>query len=200
MAEGFFKGKGVRTSKSQGAIDALSKVKEKTWKEMKGAFNSINEVVKSGGFKELMGGTTASIKENLKTQVTGIFSPITNEINTFVANLTKETGLGDAFNKIGNSLGNLLNTVLAPDTGIGQAVNFIGDAVANTLDFAAKGWESLLTGRNAFQAEYQETILPTTGGGTMAGSAQGYFDGTPLDMDILLGMLEDSLEDLDLGF
>lgn len=179
MGEDFFKGKGVRTSRKQGAIDALGKIKDKTWKSMEKAFNSVNEVVKSGGFSGLMGGTTESIKQQVKTSVTGLFSPITNEINSFVANLTSETGLGEAFNKVGNSLGNLLNTVLAPDTGIGKAVNFIGDAVSNTLDFAAKGWESLLTGRNAFAAEleyFTEEQLAhiEAGRGTSVGIGAGF--------------------------
>lgn len=201
MGEDFFKGKGVRTSRRQGAIDALGNIKTQTWKEMTKAFNSINEVVKSGGFKELVGGTTESLKEQMKTSVTGLFSPIENEINQFTANLLSESGLQGAFNKIGNSLGNLITTVAGPETGLGKAVNFIGSAVANTLDFAAKGWESLISGRNAFQLEFQEVIHATTGGGLMAeGGAGAAILGGPFDDEVLRGLLDDFINNLEEGF
>ncbi len=187
----FFKGKGVRSTRSEKAIVALGKIKDKTWVAMERSFKSINEVVKSGGFSELMGGTTEAIKQQVKTSVTGLFSPITNEINQFTATLLSEGGLTDAFSKISNSLGNLLGTVLAPDTGIGKAVNFIGSAVANTLDFAAKGWESLLTGRNAFQKEFQEIVYATTGGGFLEGGAS--ILGGDLDLDRMQQQIEENL-------
>ena len=195
----FFKGKGVRSSSRDKALNAFLKVKDKTWNSMEKAFKSVNEVVKSGGFQALMGGTIDSIKQQTKLSVEGMFSPITNEINQFTADLLSESGLQGAFNKIGNSLGNLLGTVLAPDTGLGKAVNFIGNAVANTLDFAAKGWESLLSGRNAFQREWEETILASTGGGLLMGGES--ILGGDLDLDrmqqqirqelIRQGLLED---------
>jgi hypothetical protein len=201
--EGFFEGKGVVSARRKGledALKALAKVPAKAWKDFATGMTVIKEFGEQGGFTSLLGGSVESVKEQVKTSVTGLFSPITNEINQFTADLLSESGLQGAFSKIGNSLGNLITTVAGPETGLGKAVNFIGNAVANTLDFAAKGWESLISGRNAFIAEFQETVLPTTGGGLLGGTGQGYFDGTPLDMDVLMGIIEDALKDQDLGF
>ena len=70
-------------------------------------------------------------------------------------------------------------------------MNFIGSAVANTLDFAAKGWESLISGRNAFQKEFQETILASTGGGLLMGGES--ILGGDLDLDRMQQQIEESL-------
>lgn len=191
----FFKGPAVRSARAEKAIVALGKIKDKSWKSMEKAFISINEVVKSGGFSGLMGGTAEGVKEQLKTSVRGLFSPIENEINQFIANLLSDTGLGGAINKIANSFGNLVNTLADPGTGLGKAINFVGDAVANTLDFAAKGWESLLTGKNAFAREWEATILPSTGGGLLMGGES--ILGGGFDEDVLNRQLQSFFKDFD---
>lgn len=88
--EGFFKGKGVRTSRAQGAIDALSKIKDKTWKEMANTFNAMADFAKAGGMTQFLGGTVDQIKNNIQTSVTGMFAPVINEISQLASDVLKE--------------------------------------------------------------------------------------------------------------
>ena len=186
----FFKGKSVVSSRRAGAEDflkAFAKITKEQWKQATEQIKEYRGFLKEGGFGALMGGTIESVKQNTKTSVQGLFSPIENEINNFVANLVSETGLGNTINKIANSFGNLVNTLAAPDTGLGKAINFVGNAVANTLDFAAKGWQSLLSGRNAFAKEWEATILADTGGGRVMGGES--ILGGGFDIDLLEAQL-----------
>jgi archaellum component FlaC len=141
--KGFIDTKSVKVDKE--FLRELAKIPDKQWKSMGDFFDQASEFSKSGGMQSFLGGPADLIKDTLLLQAQALFSPITNELNQFVAEVLKDEGLKDAIKDIAEKLGELLDEL--EEMGVvdtaATAITTLADDIATLIDLQTQVMELL---------------------------------------------------------
>jgi hypothetical protein len=99
------------------AIKNIGQVKADEWTEMAGGIAQMTVIGGAGGIvMQVLGPVINSTKQSIQNSITGLFSPIINEINEFIGKILGKEGVAEAFSNLAQSLIELFSA--AKDLGV----------------------------------------------------------------------------------
>lgn len=91
----------------------FSKIKKGEWSEMTSGVKGMSSIGSQGGILQMVTIPVISrVSEQIKTTVTGLLAPLTNEILAFVGKILASEGVSESIMRLSNSLSSLLIDIM----------------------------------------------------------------------------------------